>query len=830
MFGRFEILELIGIGGKGHVYKARDLVLDNVIALKVLARFSFEDKRSLMRFQSEARIASKLSHPNIAAIYDFGISDSVPYISMEYVEGQSLRKLLDTEKTLSLPVFTEVFKQVCIGLACAHSHEIVHRDIKPENIVLAQGTLDLKILDFGAAKRLDISTEDARLTPTGDMVGSPLYMSPEQCSGQQVTSKSDAYALGCVMYECLAGQPPFIGDSAMETLIQHQHKQPEEIERLNGDQHLPPQLISLISRLLAKSPDLRPDLTMEVLPLLDSLESTGYGFDENSSSGLSRSGGVLHNGVKSDGRRRWALPVVLLLLAAIAVLAILCAFGGLKRTAKSAKLIHSNLLITKQEIKNHEDDDPSKFITGTKLVIRGVCDDAMLERVLSRPNLPKIDFVSLDNSSNTDLSFNHLAKIKDLTRLELSGTDVQTLAGAERLTSLQLLNLSKTGVNDDALDHILNLPINDLNLKGTSITKAGLEKLSRLKTLQYLNLTTTRFEHDWVPAIAKLSSSLRGVWLGSTSVNRNDLVTLSRLRHLDSIGIAECRELTAKEIDKVRKDNPALNLTPFDSIEAQLFNQATAKLLAGSDNTAVIRMYMKCRKLLTDRYEPRGSEVLIRLVGRGDEAKSKSETKLAEKLYLTALKLIGPNELLLEIWTLKKLCEFYTDTGNDVAAKRYYMRLRRDVESHYGKMSGEYAEVNRCLGPVLVRLGEEDVALEMYRERLRIFEKFHGRRSINAAFARILVADLLRQSGKPERAKKEYQEIFEILQKLPLADDQVVVQINVCLTLGGMQTGTDRSKALEWNQRAYKLSDGIKVPKETSEMMELQRAKLLSTK
>lgn len=217
----YEVISKIGEGSAGVVYKARHLHLDRIVALKVLSPELRMDSKALMRFRQEAQALTSLQHRNIVRTYDFGISeDGSPYLTMEFVEGETLADVLGREGRLPVEKAIEIITQAGAGLIHAHANGVIHRDIKPENIVLSGGAdRTVKILDFGIAK---VTQEHGqRLTETGRIFGSPLYMSPEQCHGKQLDARSDLYSLACVLYELLSGAPPYRGESVVATLIQH---------------------------------------------------------------------------------------------------------------------------------------------------------------------------------------------------------------------------------------------------------------------------------------------------------------------------------------------------------------------------------------------------------------------------------------------------------------------------------------------------------------------------------------------------------------------------------------------------------------------------------
>lgn len=219
---QYEIVSFIARGGMGAVYKAKHLLLGTYKAIKIIRSDLHVDDVVYQRFYQEAKAVSALSHPGIVSFHDMGISDSIPYVLMDLLEGRSLDEEISKHGPMELKDALAIFVQVAEALSYAHSKGIFHRDIKPSNIMLVQENdkpASIRILDFGIAKIN--SQNNQKLTSTGEVFGSPAYMSPEQGRGGQIDERSDIYSLGCVMYETLMGNPPFRGASALETIMKH---------------------------------------------------------------------------------------------------------------------------------------------------------------------------------------------------------------------------------------------------------------------------------------------------------------------------------------------------------------------------------------------------------------------------------------------------------------------------------------------------------------------------------------------------------------------------------------------------------------------------------
>lgn len=260
---RYKVLSVLGHGGMGAVYRVEQIFLRQMFALKTLHGQAFTEV-AMRRFHKEAQAASKLSHPNLVKAHDFGVLENTqPFYVMDLVEGQNLSQYTRQVGILDVEEVLNIFIPVCFGLAYAHEQGVIHRDIKPGNIMLAITPNDPlgytpKVVDFGIAKINE--GEDGHsltLTQTGEVFGTPLYMSPEQCMGIKVDHRCDIYSLGCVMYEALTGAPPFHGDTALNLMMKHQTVLPCTMKEASMGRDFPDQLEMIIAKALIKDPNLR---------------------------------------------------------------------------------------------------------------------------------------------------------------------------------------------------------------------------------------------------------------------------------------------------------------------------------------------------------------------------------------------------------------------------------------------------------------------------------------------------------------------------------------------------------------------------------------------
>ena len=243
---RYKILEVLGEGGMAFVYKAKDTQLERFVAIKTLKPNYVNQEAFVERFKREAKTAANLNHPNIVQIFDWGIEEE-PFFVMEYIEGSTLTSIISKNKTISLSDILFIGAQVSNGLQAAHQKGLVHRDIKPGNIMITPDG-KVKVTDFGI---VSLQNEESDITKTGSILGTASYISPEQAQGKPVSIESDLYSLGTVIYELIAGTPPFSGDSPISTATKHLTEKPEKLSNFRRD--LPKGVENAVMKLLEKA-------------------------------------------------------------------------------------------------------------------------------------------------------------------------------------------------------------------------------------------------------------------------------------------------------------------------------------------------------------------------------------------------------------------------------------------------------------------------------------------------------------------------------------------------------------------------------------------------
>jgi beta-lactam-binding protein with PASTA domain/predicted Ser/Thr protein kinase len=318
--GRYRFVRRLGSGGMADVWLADDTELSRKVALKVLHERFAQDSQFVERFRREAAAAAGLQHPNVVGVFDRGEFDGSYYIAMEYVEGSSLKELID--RGLSVPQAVEIARQILAAVRFAHEHGIVHRDIKPHNVIVDPAGR-VRVLDFGIAR-----AGASEITQTGSVMGTAQYLSPEQAQGLEVTPASDIYSVGVVLYEMLTGRVPFEGDSAVAVALKQVSEQAMPPSALNPA--VPPALDRVVLRALAKDPGNRFASAEEFSRALDAAEAdpTGAGLSDTAMFGAvavpdQAEAAAAAEEERRRRRRRWAVAgVVAALLAAVAVFAL----------------------------------------------------------------------------------------------------------------------------------------------------------------------------------------------------------------------------------------------------------------------------------------------------------------------------------------------------------------------------------------------------------------------------------------------------------------------------------------------------------------------------
>ncbi len=518
LFEKFEIIEPLGSGGMGKVFKAKQIDLDKLVALKVLD--SIKDNKAVIRFQNEAKAVSRLSHPNIAQVLDFGVTKSgEPYMSMELVDGMTLQRYITLEGKLNAETFLQIFIQVAGALAHAHQKGIVHRDIKPGNIMLDRDEHEnfvVKVLDFGVAKLLTEEDEEGFDTDPGGIVGSPLYMSPEQASGKRITPHSDMYSLGCVMYQCLSGRPPFQAENAIDVLIKHRSEEPEDIRDELPDDPLSEDIALMVDRLLQKEPADRFATTDDITSVLKDMNEE---FEEARRERMAALGIIVEDEDPATQsltlfeslKESWKNKSVRIVVAALVFLSLIPTvwfFLPKQNTERTRDIFRKNESFTTMKtldtfdievIRNELESNGTAF----ELESPSVNDKTL--KIFEGHTTP--EYIMLANSKVTDEGIKYLTAAKFIEQLSLVNTQVKTLKYLPQFKNVKSLDLANTKITDDSLKNLAKTNgLKILNLSETDITPAGLLNLATAPSLDHL--TTNNCKNITIDDIKKLREEM----------------------------------------------------------------------------------------------------------------------------------------------------------------------------------------------------------------------------------------------------------------------------------------------------------------------------------
>ncbi len=547
----YEFLGTIGTGGMSVIYKARQLMLDKTVAIKMLHSHLLNEN-SIMRFQREAKAASSMKHPNVIAVHDFGISkQGQPYMVMDFIDGKTLAELLAERGAVPLPEAMDIFLAVCAALEHAHQNNLLHRDLKPSNIMLRDSAdgYDVFLVDFGIAKAIDAESGGIaqQLTQTGEVMGSPLYMSPEQCMGKKLDQRSDIYSLGCILYEAVVGVPPHRGETMLETIFKHLNEAAVPLHDVRTDITFPDAFEDLVMRLLATHPEDRIQTISEVRETLLAIQAGAL-----RGSGLAKAAAPFKLSISKP--KAFIAAGVLMALIGLAELNFaidnFTSAQRLKATAdkelidvsaeKQNKKKSSTLpvksvgdLIAEPTLNNL--NQLSTTSESVDLEKSSVSDSALY----ALGKLPQLKSLDLSRTEISDRAIQPILKLKSLTELELEGTKLNApaLAQLSSLTNLRELNLDSTDTTDSDLQAFSKLPnLETLELRNTKISDKGLEYLQKSKSLKSLSLSGTDISNKGLAFVSKLNLTTLDLW--DTKVSAGAIENLKNCKTLERLCIS----------------------------------------------------------------------------------------------------------------------------------------------------------------------------------------------------------------------------------------------------------------------------------------------------
>ncbi|PZM81283.1 MAG: hypothetical protein DKT66_18880 [Candidatus Melainabacteria bacterium] len=496
---KYRIIDLLGRGGMGSVYRVENLLVNRIYALKCLSKAQTNDG-SWRRFQNEVKAAHMLDHANLIRVYDFGLlPGGQPYFLMELVDGPTLADEIRKQGKLELERALKIFIHVAFAIQYAHNHKIVHRDLKPSNIMLAKPHYEqeqeiVKVVDFGIAKLTGVDEFNQQtLTKTGEIFGSPLYMSPEQCMGIAVDHRSDLYSLGCVFYETLTGAPPFIGESALSTMLKHQSDVPLSLKEASMGDDFPEQIQTIIEKLLEKNPDNRYQSANDLAEDLIVLEKTLSG--DQATIVKAALSNAAHK-IEKEKEKLAIAPSIYLTIGACSltfVLGLIVCYWLVSTQTIAPKISQPRLR-------------PANPISSAKIVPAPAPSQKEQIKPWATRTKQFVEFHFPEDKSIGELEFEDGSRetAKGFVKVPVGKpigllTNKNVLEHCELLDGfqpddLQLLSLGGARqINPEVYKHLRHLTgLKILNLSGTDFKDEDLPNIAGLKNLRYLNLATTR--------------------------------------------------------------------------------------------------------------------------------------------------------------------------------------------------------------------------------------------------------------------------------------------------------------------------------------------------
>ncbi len=612
---RYKILSLIASGGMGIVYKVEQVYLGKILALKVLNASCASDV-TVRRFQHEARAAFGIDHPNLISVHDFGLlEDKVPFLVMDYVNGESMSERIRSRGTLTVAEAVPIFLRICFGLGYAHGQGVIHRDIKPSNIMLVDNMStreegSVKIVDFGIAKFTQVEKDDIQaLTRTGEVFGSPLYMSPEQCTGSPVDLRSDIYSLGCVFFEALTGTTPFVGANALTTMMQHMGEKAPTLKEASMGKDFPPLFEQIIAKMLTKNLSERYQSLAQVAGDLAVLERTLE--DPH----LLANTVLVEEKPKKAARdwnefklnRTW---FCLLMLGAILLTAVVSSLITSRFTSSPdakpltvvvQKSAYSELNVrhvdeVKKFVKSLEAKDLKNGVslkailvaikqqnTGHKLRLKFLTiNDLGLKAIAQQKWVQTLDLLgsTVDNGKMIEL-----AQLPNLSLLSIGHSNLDDVgaSGVSKCQNLSAVIASWTSITDKAIPYFTAMKsLQRLEVSGAALTPLSIRFLADKQELQNLELCSVTGVRDdsFAPMV---NSNLSFLNVEGVDIGDDAAVYFSQMRRLNAISIGLTR-ITPAGVKQLLKNESLSRI-----------NYAPTATLTEADVQQLAKTYPHCR-------------------------------------------------------------------------------------------------------------------------------------------------------------------------------------------------------------------------------------------
>lgn len=576
---RYGNIRKIGAGGMATVFSAYDAVLERSVAVKLVSDARSSANELAVRFQQEARLASRLNHPNIVKVMDFGIAETgILYLIMDLVEGHSLAQVLKESGRMPFETALPIFIQICNALGHAHDNNVIHRDLKPSNIMLTEGDTkqEVRIVDFGLAK---VASDDHKITRTGQTVGTPLYASPEQVQSHSVDARADIYSFGCVMMEVLTGNPPFRGTIAIETYEMHINRPPPKLGERGFEHEHSDQIERIVATCLQKDRDDRystfRQLRSDLIQLLPE-DSRAAAYEESEK--YAKNKFTAQSFVK---QYRFPIAAVVVLICAGGIVwanavrqhahvptpSLPARFNEPGYTQEQWKFVshESGGITTWTNIDCRMSDVHFKQLSGKD--VRSVRLYAMrlngsgLKYLRNEP----LERLSVAESKIVDENLHYIGDFKGLRRLDISYTWISD-KGVESITPLPKLEELKvagcTKLTSRSMEAILHFApnVSTLDISYTPVGKAGYELLPRFKNLTHIDVSLSDLTDETFQPILQLCN------LEGLAISNNKLLTdttlkkVQGLKRLKLLKIDDCSGFSKSAIADFEKAMPGVTV------------------------------------------------------------------------------------------------------------------------------------------------------------------------------------------------------------------------------------------------------------------------------
>jgi Protein kinase domain len=585
--GRYCIVSLLGSGGMGCVYRVEDKTDGHEYALKTLSSAQVSAV-AWLRLQKEAKAAQLLNHPTIVKVHEFGlIEDRQPFFVMDLFDGETLAQIIKDSGAISVDRALDIFIEVCLGLGYAHEQGVIHRDIKSSNIMVmqpeqhqSQSPTQTKIVDFGIAKVLTTQEgESLNLTRTGEVFGTPFYMSPEQCLGVALDSRSDIYSLGCVMFESLTGLPPFMGETALSTMMKHQTEKPPTLKEGSLGKEFPDALEKVVARMLEKDPRMRYSKLFDVAVDLKAIKGGQH-------SGRHLASWFGHTERDDEGKPDY-IRLAVIVGVALATLGGTFALGRLTAPSPVAqaappKVEHTNQLVldtiltmvSPSDVQIAKGDFAARIFhfpkTASVGLISGSSPATKIYRYvddkwqLQTKPCSAMGEVMVENFSPLNLQVNmecvgQLGMLNHFHDGELRSLEFTVVCHRQQLdriaTRSDVIEVdfrNCDSLNDQAIDWLNDrIPnLEDLDVMQTRIDLDGVMSLNRLRQLKSLAVKNLSEVTPLLMAL-KNSTSMRKLQLRLDNVTDSDMTLVTTMKNLTELDLAGNGRVTGRSLNKL---------------------------------------------------------------------------------------------------------------------------------------------------------------------------------------------------------------------------------------------------------------------------------------